>query len=216
MFRVGSGTSLISSSNFVNDDPSSWQPPSSSPSDVSNGENLWRTAPLATVRRPPATLVHQSPLHGLSYPGRPGLEVLLIIQTTRSAGDRSSTASQPNKAIKSRATSGRLMCLAPGSPGIRPTSQVWAWILNPSPMGGRCGCGCYARRSVQGCCPCIADPESADLPNLPPKLSTPVRQPWLSSSRIGTVGFQASIPWTLGLTLRKASQTPITPHCEWC
>jgi hypothetical protein len=42
----GNGTSIIPSSNFVWDDPNTWQPPSTNPSDISAGETLYRTASL--------------------------------------------------------------------------------------------------------------------------------------------------------------------------
>ncbi len=41
-----SGNSLISSSNFVNDDPNTWQPPSTNAADITAGKNLWHQAPL--------------------------------------------------------------------------------------------------------------------------------------------------------------------------
>jgi hypothetical protein len=41
-----SGDSLIASSNFVYDDPNSWQPPSTAASDIATGQTLWRTASL--------------------------------------------------------------------------------------------------------------------------------------------------------------------------
>ncbi|MFY0654944.1 MAG: T9SS type A sorting domain-containing protein [Cyclobacteriaceae bacterium] len=37
---------LIASEDFVEDDPSTWQPPSSDTQDIADGENLWRTAVL--------------------------------------------------------------------------------------------------------------------------------------------------------------------------
>jgi hypothetical protein len=40
------GNSLISASTFVNDDPSTWQPPSSAASDISAGQSLFQTAQL--------------------------------------------------------------------------------------------------------------------------------------------------------------------------
>ena len=41
-----SGSNLISSSQFVQDDPNNWQPPSTSASDIATGQSLWRTASL--------------------------------------------------------------------------------------------------------------------------------------------------------------------------
>ncbi len=41
-----SGMQLISSSNFVQTDPNSWQPPSTKASDISAGQTLWQSAPL--------------------------------------------------------------------------------------------------------------------------------------------------------------------------
>jgi hypothetical protein len=50
--QAADGTQLIPASAFVQDDPNSWQPPSSNPADIAAGQTLWRTAsltiPLAT------------------------------------------------------------------------------------------------------------------------------------------------------------------------
>jgi hypothetical protein len=40
------GNSLVDSSNFATTDPNTWQPPSTSPSDIAAGQSLWRTAAL--------------------------------------------------------------------------------------------------------------------------------------------------------------------------
>ena len=42
------GTGVLSSSSFVNDDPTQWNPPSSVASDISAGKTLWSTANLTT------------------------------------------------------------------------------------------------------------------------------------------------------------------------
>jgi hypothetical protein len=47
-FVAPDGTPLVSSDSFVKDDPSVWQPPSTSASDISAGEKLWRNASLTT------------------------------------------------------------------------------------------------------------------------------------------------------------------------
>jgi hypothetical protein len=44
--QTASGSSLIPSSTFVNDDPDNWQPPSTAASDIAAGQTLWRTASL--------------------------------------------------------------------------------------------------------------------------------------------------------------------------
>jgi hypothetical protein len=44
--QSASGTQLISTSTFVQDDPNTWQPPSSAASDIAAGQTLWRTASL--------------------------------------------------------------------------------------------------------------------------------------------------------------------------
>jgi hypothetical protein len=46
--QTASGSSLIPAANFLNDDPSTWQAPSTLASDISAGETLWRTAALTT------------------------------------------------------------------------------------------------------------------------------------------------------------------------
>jgi hypothetical protein len=45
-FQSSNGTNLIPSSTFVQDDPNTWQPPSSSASDIAAGQTLWHTAAL--------------------------------------------------------------------------------------------------------------------------------------------------------------------------
>jgi hypothetical protein len=40
------GSSLLPPSTFVQDDPNTWQPPSTSPSDIAAGQTLWHTAAL--------------------------------------------------------------------------------------------------------------------------------------------------------------------------
>ena len=42
------GSGLIPASTFVQDDPSTWQPPSSAASDIAAGQTLWNTAALTT------------------------------------------------------------------------------------------------------------------------------------------------------------------------
>jgi hypothetical protein len=42
------GTQLVSASSFAQDDPNSWQPPSSLSSDIAAGQSLWKTANLLT------------------------------------------------------------------------------------------------------------------------------------------------------------------------
>jgi len=73
------GNSLIPSSQFVNVDPNTWQPPSTNPSDISAGERLYRSAsltvPTALVRPDP------SPLHGLSCARRPRPEILQLLES---------------------------------------------------------------------------------------------------------------------------------------
>jgi len=44
--QTAAGTNLIPATAFVQDDPSTWQPPSISPSDIAAGQTLWRTAAL--------------------------------------------------------------------------------------------------------------------------------------------------------------------------
>ncbi len=44
--QAADGSLLIPSSTFVNDDPNTWQPPSSSTSDIAAGQALWHSAPL--------------------------------------------------------------------------------------------------------------------------------------------------------------------------
>jgi len=44
--QSASGTQLIPTSTFVQDDPNTWQPPSTAPSDITAGQTLWRTAAL--------------------------------------------------------------------------------------------------------------------------------------------------------------------------
>ncbi len=46
-----SGNSVISPGTFVQDDPNTWKPPSTNPSDIAAGRSLWRTAAL-TVPTP--------------------------------------------------------------------------------------------------------------------------------------------------------------------
>ena len=46
--QSASGTQLIPTSTFVQDDPNTWQPPSSAASDIAAGQTLWRTAALTT------------------------------------------------------------------------------------------------------------------------------------------------------------------------
>ena len=45
--QTSSGTLLIPASTFVQDDPNTWQPPSTLASDISAGQTLWRTAALS-------------------------------------------------------------------------------------------------------------------------------------------------------------------------
>lgn len=45
-FETADGTMLLPSSTFVNDNPSTWQPPSTDASDIATGQTLWHTAPL--------------------------------------------------------------------------------------------------------------------------------------------------------------------------
>ena len=56
--QTPSGSSLIPSSTFVNDDPNNWQPPSTAASDIAAGQTLWRTASLAV----PSTTGSSSPI----------------------------------------------------------------------------------------------------------------------------------------------------------
>jgi hypothetical protein len=51
-FMQANGTMVLPSSQFVQDDPSTWQPPSTLSSDISAGQTLWQTASLTV---PPAT-----------------------------------------------------------------------------------------------------------------------------------------------------------------
>jgi len=44
--QAADGSLLIPSSTFVNDDPNTWQPPSTSASDIAAGQSLWHQAPL--------------------------------------------------------------------------------------------------------------------------------------------------------------------------
>ncbi len=44
--QAADGTLLIPASTFVNDDPTTWQPPSTSASDISAGQTLWHSAAL--------------------------------------------------------------------------------------------------------------------------------------------------------------------------
>jgi hypothetical protein len=46
--QAANGSQLIPASTFVQDDPNTWQPPSSSASDIAAGQTLWRTAALTT------------------------------------------------------------------------------------------------------------------------------------------------------------------------
>ena len=46
--QTSAGGSLIPAANFVNEDPDTWQPPSTASSDIKAGQNLWRTASLTT------------------------------------------------------------------------------------------------------------------------------------------------------------------------
>ncbi len=46
--QAAGGSSLIPASTFGNDDPSTWQPPSSNPSDIATGQTLWHQANLIT------------------------------------------------------------------------------------------------------------------------------------------------------------------------
>jgi hypothetical protein len=64
--EAADGSLLIPSSTFVNDDPNTWQPPSTSASDISAGQTLWHTAsltaPLVTGGSKPI-LAHCSDCH---------------------------------------------------------------------------------------------------------------------------------------------------------
>ena len=64
--QTASGSSLIPSSTFVEEDPNTWQPPSTSSSDIAAGQTLWRTAaltvPLTTGGTKPI-LAHCSDCH---------------------------------------------------------------------------------------------------------------------------------------------------------
>ena len=64
--EAADGSSLIPASTFVEDDPTTWQPPSTSASDISAGQTLWQTAaltmPLATGGSKPI-LAHCSDCH---------------------------------------------------------------------------------------------------------------------------------------------------------
>src|SRR5208337_2881534 len=44
--QAADGSQLIPASTFVNEDPNSWQPPSTSSSDIATGQTLWHTAAL--------------------------------------------------------------------------------------------------------------------------------------------------------------------------
>ncbi len=44
--EAADGSLLIPASTFAQDDPNTWQPPSSLASDISTGQTLWRTAPI--------------------------------------------------------------------------------------------------------------------------------------------------------------------------
>ena len=64
--QAADGSLLIPASTFVNDDPNSWQPPSTSASDIAAGQTLWHTAaltiPLASGGTKPI-LAHCSDCH---------------------------------------------------------------------------------------------------------------------------------------------------------
>lgn len=45
-FETADGTMLVPSSTFVQDDPSTWQPPSTNQADITAGQTLWQTASL--------------------------------------------------------------------------------------------------------------------------------------------------------------------------
>ena len=45
--QASDGTLLIPASTFVQEDPNTWQPPSTLASDISAGQTLWRTAALS-------------------------------------------------------------------------------------------------------------------------------------------------------------------------
>src|SRR6185295_10423817 len=47
------GTAMVSSSAFVQDDPSTWKPPSALAADISAGKSLWSSAPLKTAAGEP-------------------------------------------------------------------------------------------------------------------------------------------------------------------
>jgi hypothetical protein len=64
--QAADGSQLIPASTFVNEDPNSWQPPSTSSSDIATGQTLWHTAaltiPLASGGTAPI-LAHCSDCH---------------------------------------------------------------------------------------------------------------------------------------------------------
>jgi hypothetical protein len=51
-FVAPDGTAVVSSAGFVQDDPGTWQPPSTLASDISAGQTLWLTASLTTAAGP--------------------------------------------------------------------------------------------------------------------------------------------------------------------
>jgi hypothetical protein len=60
-----SGNALLPASTFVNEDPNTWQPPSTLASDISSGKTLWYTAPLIrpTPAGPAAIQAHCTDCH---------------------------------------------------------------------------------------------------------------------------------------------------------
>jgi hypothetical protein len=62
---AGDGTSLLPSAAFVYEDPNTWQPPSSQPSDIVTGRTLYYTAPLTvpTANGPVAIQAHCTDCH---------------------------------------------------------------------------------------------------------------------------------------------------------
>ena len=78
--QAADGSQLIPASTFVYDDPNSWQPPSSSASDIAAGQTLWHQAPVDSSSHHRRNQADFGPLFGLPRDGRAGSEVLQLFQ----------------------------------------------------------------------------------------------------------------------------------------
>jgi hypothetical protein len=127
------GNSLIPSGTFVNDDPDTWQPPSTDSSDISAGQTLWRTASLTIPTSAGRATIRA---HCMDCHAQDGRDLKYFNYSNKSIHERSvfhGLTAQQGDQIASYIRS--LNLPNPGRSWTPPISRVLAWILNQSPIG---------------------------------------------------------------------------------